>query len=110
MLAAAGALGCAAAIGLGAYGAHGLAPSERDRVEPALLYLLVHGLALALLAPRRRERFADAALVAWTLGIVLFCASLILAVLAGTSTRLAPAGGVLLMSGWLLQALHALRR
>lgn len=109
-LAAAGALCCAAAIGLGAYAAHGLALAERNRIEPALLYLLVHGLALAVFAPRRREWRGDAALIAWSLGILLFCGSLVLAVLAGTSTRLAPAGGMLLIVGWLLHAVSALRR
>jgi uncharacterized membrane protein YgdD (TMEM256/DUF423 family) len=107
--AAAGALCCAAAIALGAYAAHGLALPERDRIQPALSYLLVHGLALGVFAPRPRAALADAALMAWALGILLFCGSLILAVLAGTSTRLAPAGGVLLIAGWLLQGLHALR-
>jgi uncharacterized membrane protein YgdD (TMEM256/DUF423 family) len=110
LVAAAGALCCAAAIGLGAYAAHGLESVERQRIEPALLYLLVHGLALAVFAPRRREWCADAALLAWALGMLLFCGSLILAVLAGTSTRLAPAGGMLLILGWLLQTASALRR
>lgn len=110
VLAAAGALCCAAAIGLAAYAAHGLEPAARQRIEPALLYLLVHGMALAVFAPRRREPFADAALGAWSLGMLLFCGSLILAVLAGTSTRLAPFGGVLLIGGWLLQAVSLLRR
>jgi uncharacterized membrane protein YgdD (TMEM256/DUF423 family) len=42
--------------------------------------------------------------------VLLFCGSLILAVLAGTATGAAPFGGVLLILAWLLQGLAALRR
>ena len=108
--AASGALFCALAVGLGAYAAHGLAPAARERIEPALLYLFLHGLALTLLAPRQDTRLELAALLAWLLGSVLFCGSVIGAVLASTPTALAPIGGSLLIAGWLLQAMSALKR
>jgi uncharacterized membrane protein YgdD (TMEM256/DUF423 family) len=107
---ATGALGCALAVALGAYAAHGLDAAARTRVEPALLYLFLHGLTLTLLAARQSTRLERAALGCWLAGTVLFCGSVVGAVLAGFSTRLAPLGGLLLIAGWLLQAVAALRR
>lgn len=108
-LAAAGALACALAVALGAYAAHGLVPAARERIEPALVYLFLHGLALVLLAPRRRSRTELSALLCWLAGMGLFCGSVIAAVLAGWPAPLAPLGGMLLIAGWLLQATAALR-
>ncbi len=71
-----------------------------------------HALALlgtALWAPRGGW-LADAAGVAFTAGIVLFCSALYRLGLTGVSMGLvAPTGGVLLMIGWLLLAASALR-
>lgn len=108
--AAAGALCCAAAIGLAAYAAHGLVPEAAVRLQLPLSWLLLHGAVLAVFAPRQRSAWELAALLGWSGGMLLFCGSLVLAVLAGTSTRLAPAGGVLLILAWSLQAVAALRR
>ena len=44
------------------------------------------------------------------LGTLLFSGSLVAGALGGLSTRLAPAGGITLMLGWLLWALDAVRR
>ena len=107
---AAGALFCALAVALGAYAAHGLDPSARERMEPALLYLFLHGLTLTLLAPRQATRLEFAALLAWLFGSVLFCGSVIGATLASMPTTLAPFGGSLLILGWLLQAIAAFKR
>lgn len=107
---AAGALFCALAVALGAYAAHGLDAAARGRIEPALLYLFLHGLALTLLASRQSSRWELAALSAWLLGSVLFCGSVIGAVMASTPTVLAPFGGSLLILGWLLHAIAALKR
>ena len=108
--AATGAFFCAAAIALGAYGAHAAEPAVRERIATACLYLLVHGVALAVLAPRQRDRIELAALIAWTSGSLLFSGSLLLAALGPLRPALAPAGGVLLIAAWLLQAIAALRR
>ena len=51
-----------------------------------------------------------ALIVPTLLGVLLFSGSLAGGVLAGWSTRLAPAGGMSLIGGWLLLAIAALRR
>lgn len=109
-LAAAGALLCAVGVALSAYAAHGLDPDARTRIAPALLFLLLHGFALAVFAPRQRGRIEWAALWCWLLGSLLFSGSLVLAVLVATPTAPAPFGGLLLILGWLLQGLASLRR
>jgi uncharacterized membrane protein YgdD (TMEM256/DUF423 family) len=47
---------------------------------------------------------------AFALGIVMFSGSLYALALRGTDAVLAPAGGILLIAGWLLLAISALRR
>jgi uncharacterized membrane protein YgdD (TMEM256/DUF423 family) len=59
--AAAGALCAALAIALGAYAAHGLPEGVAARLQLPLAYLLLHGVALAVLAPRPRARLGLAA-------------------------------------------------
>ena len=96
----------AAAVGLGAFGAHGLEPTlvannTRTVWETAALYHLVHAVllvVLALHAPLRR--------VSWWLfvaGIVIFSGTLY--TLAITNVRwlgaITPIGGVALIAGWL---------
>ncbi|MBE0596107.1 MAG: DUF423 domain-containing protein [Desulfuromonadales bacterium] len=114
-----GSLNLFLAVGLGAFGAHGL----RSRVEAALLgtwqtgvlYHLVHALGLVLIgilihllpqAPLLRA--AGWALLA---GIVLFSGSLYLLVLTGVRPlgAITPFGGVAFLAGWLLLALAVAR-
>lgn len=110
-LAAVGALLAALAIGLSAYAAHGLAPGKaQDWLQTAALYAFAHGLVLAVLAPRADSRLARWAAGLWLMGVVLFSGSLAGAALWNGSTRLAPAGGIALMAGWLVWAAAALRR
>jgi uncharacterized membrane protein YgdD (TMEM256/DUF423 family) len=107
---ATGALGCALAVALG--GLCGAWPRcGGENADRAGLALPVPArLTLTLLAARQSTRLERAALGCWLAGMVLFCGSVIGAVLAGFSTRLAPVGGLLLIAGWLLQAVAALRR
>lgn len=90
------------AVGLGAFGAHGLKPvlAANDTAaiwETAALYHLVHSVA-ALWASERRK------MVAWTwmAGIVIFSGTLYL--LAVSNLRwlgaITPVGGTLLIIGW----------
>lgn len=109
-LAAFGALACGAAVGLSAYASHGLHGQDAQRVGLAALFAFGHGLALLLLAPGAVSRLRMAGLVALTLGLLLFSGSLIGAALASLPGTLAPAGGLLLMLGWLMIAGDALRR
>lgn len=108
-LACAGAALAAASIGLAAYGAHGSLPGDRGILQLAALFALGHGIAVAALARQATSRLAMLALAALLAGALLFSGSLAAAQLLGTSTGLAPAGGLLLIAGWLLHAVDAAR-
>jgi uncharacterized membrane protein YgdD (TMEM256/DUF423 family) len=110
MLSAAGALLAAAAVGLSAYASHGAAPEAQARLFVAAMFAFGHGLALAALGPQAAGRWATAALATMLLGVLAFSGSLAAAHFFGTSTRLAPAGGSLLMLAWLLVAVDWMRR
>ena len=105
LFAAVGALFCAIAIALGAYAAHAVDAAAGARLQTASLYLFLHGIALLALQPRLRTR--GRLLVAGTLvlGVLLFAGSLVGAALFGWPTRLAPAGGMLMIGGWVAWAL-----
>jgi uncharacterized membrane protein YgdD (TMEM256/DUF423 family) len=108
---AAGAVCAALGVALAAIGAHALDDAQSGtRLATAASFLLWHGLALLLLAPRQRDRVELCALGVLLCGTLLFCGSLALAAFFGVPTTLAPLGGSLLIAGWLLQALAAVRR
>lgn len=110
-LAFCGGLLAAVAIGLSAYASHGVGEAHaQSNLNTAALYLFGHGAVLAILGPASLNRWGRAALYVLLLGVLLFSGSLAGGVLAGWSTRLAPAGGMALMAGWLLLAVAALRR
>lgn len=111
-------IGGAVAVGAGAYGAHGLAGKERVLVEAfrtGVLYHLVHSLALvgAAWAAERaaggRALAAHVAGVAFAAGIVLFSGSLYAFGMTGIVpvAGAAPAGGAMLILGWLALAASA---
>lgn len=105
-LVALGALLAAAGVALSAYAAHA---DGAARLQSAALMALVHGAALAALGGRAHRGLGRAALLALALGTLLFAGTLLGAQLAGWSTRPAPAGGLLMIGGWLLYAIDALR-
>ena len=110
-LALCGGLLAAAAVGLSAYASHGIAVAQaQPHVQTAALFAFGHGLALAALAPATTRRMGKAALCLLLLGTLLFSGSLVAGALGGLSTRLAPAGGITLMLGWVLWAVDAVRR
>lgn len=111
-LAACGSLLAGAAVALSAYAAHAgtFAPEVRGKLSNACLFALVHGIALAALAPLAVRRMAMAGLVAILVGTLLFSGSVIAGNLWGVSTALAPAGGLLLIAGWVLHAFSQWRR
>jgi len=110
-----GALAGLLAVAMAALAAHGL-----EAIRPGRLTMLRnanemqgwHALALlfcGLWAPRG-GRLADAAGAAFTLGLLLFCGAVDTLALSGTSLGvLAPIGGTLLMLGWVLLLVSAVR-
>ena len=111
LLAFCGALLAGSAIALGAYAAHGVADAHaQSNLQMASLYAFGHGIALAALAAGTTRTLGRVALYVLLLGSVLFCGSLVLNATVGTSSRLAPVGGIGMMLGWVLWGLDALRR
>lgn len=114
----AGALAGAAAVALGAFGAHALR-GVLDVValttwHTAVDYQFWHALALVatgLLLQRRDDRALDGAACAFALGIVLFCVSLYALALGAPRWvgAITPLGGAAFIVGWLALALHARR-
>ena len=109
-----GALAGLAAVIMAAVSAHALP----GRLDPAALAMaqsatqMLGWHALALLAcglwANRGGRLADAAGAAFAIGLVLFCGSVYALALADVRVGLvAPAGGFILMLGWLLLAASA---
>lgn len=115
--AVAGALLLALGVGLGAFGAHDLKEtltSERlATFETAVRYQLFQGLGLLLLAAMARSgKAAPRAATAVLAGTIIFSGSLYLLVAGGPSWlgAVAPVGGALMISGWLLAAWRFSRR
>ncbi|HQT76020.1 MAG: hypothetical protein B7Z80_02405 [Rhodospirillales bacterium 20-64-7] len=100
------------AVAMAAVAAHVVAPEARGIVASAVQMEGWHALALlftGLWSPRG-GRLADAAGFAFTLGIILFCGAVYYLGLTGRSLGpVPPAGGTLLMIGWLLLGASTLR-
>ena len=98
------------AVGVGAFGAHGLQdPQAQDWIRTATLFQLPHAAAvLALLAWRPGARLVPWLLV---LGSLLFAGSLqALALGAPRAVAMAaPIGGALMMLGWAILAALSLK-
>lgn len=110
-----GSLAGVLAVAVAALAAHGL-----EEIGPARLHMVRNALqmqgwhALALLAcglwAPRGGRLADWAGAAFALGLVLFCGGVYGLALAGWLIGiLAPFGGTLLMAGWIILGLSAVR-
>jgi uncharacterized membrane protein YgdD (TMEM256/DUF423 family) len=109
-----GALAGLAAVALAAVAAHaGLDAAPLEMLRSGVQMQGWHALALlftGLWAPRG-GRLAHLAGVAFALGLVLFCGGVYAIAFAGIHlASVAPTGGSILMLGWLLLALSALRR
>lgn len=109
-LVALGAFFAAAGVALSAYAAHGAEAVARANLQSAALFALLHGIALTALPRQTASRPGLIALAALALGTALFSGSLVAAHFFALPTRLAPAGGMLLIVGWLVYAADALRR
>ncbi len=102
-------------VAMAAVAAHGLGRLDSvalHRVDSAVQMQGWHALALlatGVWAPKGGG-LAQAAGVAFALGTVLFCGAVYSLGLAGVSLGVvAPTGGALLMAGWLLLAVSAMR-
>ncbi len=110
-----GALAGLSAVAMAAVTSHGLdaiGPARLQMARDAVQMQGWHALALVGcgLWVRRSGELADWAGVAFTLGLLAFCGAVYALALGGVHLGgLAPAGGMLLMLGWLLLALSALR-
>ncbi|OON68575.1 DUF423 domain-containing protein [Hymenobacter sp. CRA2] len=111
-----GALG----VALGAFGAHAFkahleATQRLDTFETAVRYQFYHTLALLAVGILRlvRPELTNLGTVAWLFvgGIVIFSGSLYLLCLTGITKlgAITPIGGVLLIAGWVLLAVAALK-
>jgi len=117
---AVGALLLACAVGLGAFGAHGL----KERLdaysmgvyEKAVLYHFLHALGILLVALLGRVGLIGTvgeARAAWLLlvGILLFSGSLYVLAVSGIRAlgAITPLGGLAFIAGWLVLAYEAVR-
>ncbi|WP_144639520.1 DUF423 domain-containing protein [Bordetella genomosp. 13] len=112
------ALNMIAAVGAGAFGAHGLrAALSQDLLavwQTGVLYHLVHALGLfvvALLLARYGSPLLSTAGLVMFVGIVLFCGSLYVLALTGTRWlgAVTPLGGVAFLAAWAMVAWSAWR-
>jgi uncharacterized membrane protein YgdD (TMEM256/DUF423 family) len=117
----AGAILMALAVGLGAFGAHGL----RDRLdaysmgvyEKAVFYHFVHGLGLLIVSFLPKTGTFSASAAAWVCGlllagILLFSGSLYLLAISGNRMlgAITPLGGVSFIAAWVMLAWFLMRR
>ena len=112
-----GAINGALVVGLGAYGAHALTDAGAvGRFQTAVLYHMFHTLGIvaigAVAATRTHALLLALAGAVMLLGIVLFCAGLYVAAIAGYGglLRFAPFGGASFIVAWVLFAAGACRR
>lgn len=111
-----GSLAGLGAVAMAAAAAHAL-PARLDArglhmVDSAIQMQGWHALALVLCGiwAARGGAAAQLAGAAFAVGLVLFCGAVYALALGGVATGpLAPAGGMLLMLGWLLLGISALR-
>jgi len=108
-LGAAGALAAGAGVALSAYAAHGAGELARGLLQTAALQVFGHGIAVAALARPPSPRLAGPALALMLAGSLLFAGALAWKALAGGSSAAAPFGGGMMLLGWLLYAIAALR-
>ena len=107
-------------VALGAFGAHALkvsllANGHLDSWKTAVLYQLIHAVALLTLANGRDSLARPYAKVAacWITGVILFSGSLYGLALDGPATLLGPVtplGGLALLAGWGLLVFNAWKR
>lgn len=117
LLLACGAVLLALAVAMGAASSHAAGaaahPDAPRLLQTAVLYQLVHGLGIVLVAALSRTRpcrWLAASGLLLLAGVVLFCGSLYFLAFTGRSPGpSAPLGGMAFIAGWLALAVHAFR-
>ncbi|WGQ36537.1 DUF423 domain-containing protein [Alcaligenes faecalis] len=113
-----GALIMAVGVGLGAFGAHALRAmvdaSALATWQTAVLYQLLHGLGLLLIAAlgnRLHPAWHSRSAVLMLVGVLIFSGSLYILVLSGVKWlgAITPIGGVAMILAWLCLAFAAVR-
>ncbi|WP_195571943.1 DUF423 domain-containing protein [Paenibacillus sp. 1001270B_150601_E10] len=114
-----GSLNMAAAVALGAFGAHilqtHLTPERLATWETAVQYHMIHAVALLIIA-MFADRFNESKQLLWSLrliwiGILIFSGSLYILCLSGIGVlgAITPIGGVSFIVGWIMLFAAALR-
>lgn len=107
-------------VGMGAFGAHGLAEflanaGREGTFDTAVRYMVYHGLALlvvgTLLAQNSSAPVLNWAGWAFFLGSIIFSGSLYILIFAGIRWMgaITPIGGVLFLAGWVCMIIYALQ-
>ena len=106
----------ALAVGLGAFGAHGL----RDRLdeysrgvyEKAVFYHFIHALGLLVVSMLPRSGLVGWVSILLLAGIVIFCGSLYILAVTGMRAlgAITPIGGLAFIAAWVLLAVALARR
>lgn len=107
------------AVGLGAFGAHGLQSRLSERMfeiyQTGVQYHMIHAIGILIIAIVA-DRIGNPAILSWAgwafiLGIIFFSGSLYILSISGVKVlgAITPIGGVLFMVGWILLAISAVR-
>lgn len=103
-----------AAVGFGAFGAHGVAdPKAREWLATGAHYQLVHAAAaMVAILLQGQGRWTSGAAPAFVIGAAVFAGTLYAMALGAPRVlgAVTPIGGLGMMVGWLLLAVGALRR
>ncbi|MFN7252037.1 MAG: DUF423 domain-containing protein [Anaerobacillus sp.] len=114
-----GSINMVLAVGLGAFGAHGLQAKLTERMmeiyQTGVQYHMIHAVGILVIAVVA-DRFANPTLLSWAgwtmfLGIIFFSGSLYILSISGIKVlgAITPIGGLLFMVGWVLLALAAFK-
>lgn len=107
------------AVGLGAFGAHGLQPKLSERMfeiyQTGVQYHMIHAVGILIIASLA-DRFTNPVMLTWAgwamfVGIIFFSGSLYILSISGIKIlgAITPIGGVFFMVGWLLIVITAIK-
>lgn len=114
-----GSINMVLAVGLGAFGAHGLQPKLSERMfeiyQTGVQYHMIHAIGILIIAIVA-DRLGNPAMLSWAgwtmfLGIIFFSGSLYVLSISGIKIlgAITPIGGVFFIVGWVLLAISAFK-